>query len=150
GRTYEAYSEEPTIVEQYAGEIVRGIQGDPGSADFLRGPHVIATAKHFLGDGGTANGRDQGDNQFSEEQLRDIFPPGYRAAIAAGVQTVMASYNSWHGAKSHGNKSLLSDVLVGRYGLDGFVVGDWNGHGQAPHCTPTDCATSVNAGLDMY
>jgi beta-glucosidase len=150
GRTYEAYSEEPTIVEQYAGEIVRGIQGDPGAADFLKGPHVIATAKHFLGDGGTVGGRDQGDNQYSEADLRDIFSPGYRAAIAAGVQTVMASYNSWHGIKSHGDKALLSDVLIGRYGLDGFVVGDWNGHGQAPGCTPTDCAESFNAGLDMF
>ncbi|MES1201775.1 MAG: exo 1,3/1,4-beta-D-glucan glucohydrolase [Pseudomonadota bacterium] len=150
GRTYEGYSEDPRIVALYAAAMVDGIQGRPGSADFLRGPHIIATAKHFLGDGGTANGRDQGDNQFSEEQLRDIFSPGYPAAIGAGVQTVMASYNSWHGVKSHGDKALLSDVLIGRFGLEGFVVGDWNGHGQVPGCTPTNCAAAFNAGLDMF
>ncbi|MES1158391.1 MAG: exo 1,3/1,4-beta-D-glucan glucohydrolase [Terricaulis silvestris] len=150
GRTYEGYSEDPRIVAQYAAAVVTGIQGTPGSPDFLRGGHIIATAKHFLGDGGTANGKDQGDNQYSEEQLRDIFAPGYPAAIGAGVQTVMASYNSWHGVKSHGNRGLLSDVLIGRFGLDGFVVGDWNGHGQVPGCTPTDCAAAFNAGLDMF
>ncbi|HVY83755.1 MAG TPA: exo 1,3/1,4-beta-D-glucan glucohydrolase [Caulobacterales bacterium] len=150
GRTYEGYSEDPRIVAQYASAIVEGIQGRPGAADFLRGPHVIATAKHFLGDGGTTNGRDQGDNQYSEEQLRDIFAPGYPAAIGAGVQTVMASYNSWHGVKSHGNKGLLSDVLIGRFGLEGFVVGDWNGHSQVPGCAATNCAAAFNAGLDMF
>ncbi|HVZ98857.1 MAG TPA: exo 1,3/1,4-beta-D-glucan glucohydrolase [Caulobacterales bacterium] len=150
GRTYEGYSEDPRIVALYAAAITEGIQGRPGDSDFLRGPHVIATAKHFLGDGGTHNGRDQGDNQYSEEQLRDIFAPGYPAAIGAGVQTVMASYNSWHGVKSHGHKALLSDVLIGRFGLEGFVVGDWNGHGQVPGCTPTNCAAAFNAGLDMF
>ncbi len=75
----------------YAGEMVRGIQGDPASPDFLRGGHIIATAKHFLGDGGTDKGHDQGDNLSSEEELRDIFSAGYQSAIAAGVQTVMVS-----------------------------------------------------------
>jgi beta-glucosidase len=63
--------------------------------------------------------------------------------------TVMASFNSWQGVKTHGNKSLLTDVLKGRLGFQGFVVGDWNGHGQVAGCTTTDCAQTFNAGLDM-
>ena len=77
-----------------------GSGGAPGSATFLRGPHVIATVKHFLGDGGTTNGRDQGDNASTEAQLRDLFSPPYRAAIGAGVQVTMASYSSWRGVKA--------------------------------------------------
>ena len=149
GRTYEGYSEDPDIVRQYAGAVVEGIQGKPGDPDFLRDGHIIATAKHFLGDGGTDKGHDQGDNLSSEEDLRDIFSAGYQSAIAAGVQTVMASYSSWHGQKMHGNKALLSDVLVGRLGLDGFVVSDWNAHGQLPGCTVASCAAAYNAGVDM-
>ncbi|HEY5346975.1 MAG TPA: exo 1,3/1,4-beta-D-glucan glucohydrolase [Rhizomicrobium sp.] len=150
GRTYESYGEDPTLVSTYAAAIITGIQGKPGSADFLKGPHVIATAKHFLGDGGTDKGHDQGNNLYDEDGLRDIFSPPYRAAIGAGVQTVMASYSSWQGEKMHGNKALLTDVLVDRYGLDGFVVGDWNGHGQVPGCSPSDCPAAFNAGLDMF
>jgi beta-glucosidase len=150
GRTYEGYSEDPTIVTEYAPEIVQGIQGVPGTADFLKGPHVIATAKHFLGDGGTDKGIDQGDNLYDEDGLRDLFSPPYRAAIAAGVQSVMASYSSWQGEKMHGNKALLTDVLRGRFGFNGFVVGDWNGHGQVPGCKTTDCPEAFNAGLDMF
>lgn len=150
GRTYEGYAEEPEIVRAFAAAMVQGIQGAPGDADFLRGPHVIATAKHFLGDGGTVGGADQGDNVYSEDELRALFAPAYYAAVSQGVQTVMASYNSWHGEKMHGYDALLSDVLIGRIGLDGFVVGDWNGHGQVAGCTPTSCAASFNAGLDMF
>ena len=62
----------------------------------------------------------------------------------------MASYNSFHGRKMHGNREMLTDVLVGRMGFDGFVVGDWNGHGQVEGCTNTSCAASLNAGLDMF
>jgi beta-glucosidase len=149
GRTYEGYSEDPSIVRDYAGAMVEGIQGKPGDADFLRDGHIIATAKHFLGDGGTDKGHDQGDNLYTEKDLRDIFSPGYQSAIAAGVQTVMASYSSWHGQKMHGNKALLSDVLVGRFGLDGFVVSDWNAHGQLAGCTNTSCAAAYLAGVDM-
>ncbi|HTT97233.1 MAG TPA: glycoside hydrolase family 3 protein [Rhizomicrobium sp.] len=149
GRTYEGYSEEPEIVREYATAIVEGLQGRPGDADFLRGPHVIATAKHFLGDGGTLNGRDRGDNVSSEADMRDLFAPPYEAAIAAGVQSVMASYSSWQGYKMHGNKALLSDVLVGRLGFDGLVVGDWNGHLEVPGCSGSSCAPVYNAGVDM-
>ncbi|MEJ1969011.1 MAG: exo 1,3/1,4-beta-D-glucan glucohydrolase [Rhizomicrobium sp.] len=150
GRTYEGYSEDPSVVRAYAGAMVRGIQGDPASPDFLRGGHIIATAKHFLGDGGTDKGHDQGDNLSSEEELRDIFSAGYQSAIAAGVQTVMVSYSSWHGVKMTGNRALLNDVLIDRLGFDGFVVSDWNAHGQLPGCTTADCAAALLAGVDMY
>ncbi|MBL8550256.1 MAG: exo 1,3/1,4-beta-D-glucan glucohydrolase [Hyphomonadaceae bacterium] len=150
GRTYEGYSEEPTLVTQYASAIIEGIQGRPGDPDFLRGSHVVSSAKHFLGDGGTDGGRDQGDNLYSEAQLRDLFAAPYPAAIAAGVQTVMTSYNSWHGQKSTGNRALLTDVLRGRMGFDGFVVDDWNAHGQVQGCTAVDCPAALDAGVDMF
>jgi beta-glucosidase len=150
GRTYESFSENPEVVASYAGPIVEGLQGKIGDADWLKGLHIAATAKHFVGDGGTTNGKDQGDNASSEAELRDIQAAGYQPAIAAGVQSVMASYNSWQGVKMHGNQSLLTGVLKNRMGFGGFVVGDWNGHGQIPGCTPSNCAAAVNAGLDMY
>ena len=129
GRTYEGYSEDPEIVRAYAGEVVKGLQGEAGSEGWLGPRKLLSTAKHFLGDGGTETGRDQGDNASSEAELRDIHAAGYTTALAAGVQTVMASFNSWHGRKMHGRRDLLTGVLKERMGVDGFVVGDWNGHG---------------------
>jgi beta-glucosidase len=149
GRTYEGYSENPAVVAMLAPAMVEGLQGKAGAGDFLDDRHVMTTVKHFLGDGGTANGKDQGDNQASEETLRDVHAAGYVPAIAAGAQSVMASYNSFHGVKMHGNKALLTDVLKDRMHFGGFVVGDWNGHGQVPGCSNTDCAQTFNAGLDM-
>ncbi len=150
GRTYESYSEDPSIVTQYASAMITGLQGIPGDPDFLKGTHVIATAKHYLGEGGTDGGKDQGDNLYSEAALRDIFAPPYEVAVKVGVQSVMASYSSWREQKMHGNKALLSDVLVGRLGFDGFVVGDWDGYGQIPGCSMTDCPQALLAGLDVY
>ncbi len=150
GRTYESYSEDPEIVRAYAAAMVEGLQGKPGSDAFLDGEHLIATAKHFLGDGGTDGGTDQGDTLASEADLREVHGAGYVAAIEAGVQTVMASFSSWQGEKLHGHKGLLTDVLKGRMGFDGFVVGDWNAHGQVPGCTNESCAASFNAGVDMF
>ncbi len=149
GRTYESYSEDPALVASYAGPVVSGIQGKVGTADFLSPGHVIATTKHFLGDGGTG-GRDQGDTKVPETVLRDVHGAGYPPAIAAGTLSVMASFSSWNGAKMHGNASLLTDVLKGRMGFQGFVVGDWNAHGQIPGCTNESCAAAINAGLDMF
>lgn len=148
GRAYEGYSEDPAIVARLAGPMVEGLQGKAGHTRIQQG-RVAASTKHFLGDGGTAGGVDQGDTQVSEEELVRIHAAGYPHAIDAGTMTVMASFNSWNGVKMHGNKPLLTDVLKGRMGFDGFVVGDWNGHAQIPGCTATDCAQTFNAGLDM-
>jgi beta-glucosidase len=148
GRTYESYSEDPQIVREYAGQMVLGLQGRPGTPQFLDSAHVIATAKHFMGDGGTG-GRDQGDNRASEIELRDIHFAGYPPAVSAGVQAVMASFSSWQGIKMHGNHDLLTDVLKQRLHFDGLVVGDWNGHGQVPGCTNISCAAAINAGVDI-
>ena len=150
GRSYESYSEDPALVKAYAAEMVYGLQGVPGTPEFLDSEHVLATAKHYLGDGGTEAGDDQGNTRVSEEELRDIHAQGYIGAIEAGVQTVMASFSSWNGVKMHGNSYLLTDVLRGRMNFDGFVIGDWNGHGQVPGCTNASCAASFNAGLDMF
>jgi len=149
GRSYEGWSEHPDVVAGYAGAMVEGLQGKPGAPDFLDDHHVMTSIKHFLGDGGTIDGKDQGDNRASEAQLRDIHAAGYKTGIAAGAQAVMASYNGFHGTKMHGHKPLLTDVLKGRMHFGGFVVGDWNGHAQIPGCTPTDCAQTFDAGLDM-
>lgn len=150
GRSYESYSERPEIVHEYAKAMVLGLQGEPGSPDFLKGKHVITTAKHWIGDGGTFEGRDQGDNRASEEELRDIHAAGYTAAIDAGAQSVMASFSRWQGGKVHGHKGLLTDVLKDRFRFDGILVGDWNAHGQVDGCSNTSCAASFNAGLDMF
>jgi beta-glucosidase len=150
GRTYESYSESPDVVRAYAGEMVKGLQGEPGAADFLRGGHVLATAKHFLGDGGTDSGTDQGDTLSSEEELRDIHSAGYPPAIAAGVQTVMVSFSSWRGEKMSANRALLEDVLRGRFGFNGFTISDWNAHTQIPGCTGSRCPAAFLAGIDMF
>ncbi|NRA30825.1 MAG: glycoside hydrolase family 3 C-terminal domain-containing protein, partial [Parvularculaceae bacterium] len=150
GRTYEGFSEDPSIVASYGDRIVYGLQGHVGDPDFMGPGRVIPSAKHFLGDGGTDNGVDQGDALISEADLRDIHAAGYLTAIEAGAQTVMASFSAWQGQRMHGQKELLTDVLKGRMGFNGFVVGDWNGHALIPGCTKTDCPQSLNAGLDMY
>jgi beta-glucosidase len=150
GRTYEGYSEDPAVVASYAGVFVRGLQGEPGKPGFTSASHVISSVKHFIADGGTENGKDQGDAKISEQVLRDVHGAGYKPAIEAGVQTIMASYSSWNGVKNHGNRYLLTDVLKGRMNFGGFVVGDWNAHGQIPGCKVDNCAAAINAGLDMY
>lgn len=150
GRTYESYSEEPAIVAQYAQAMVKGLQGELGTNSFLSDQQVLATAKHFIGDGGTQGGKDQGNNIDSEIDLRDYHGAGYPAAIDAGVQTVMASFSAWHGQRMHGCKPLLNDVLKQRMGFNGFVVGDWNGHAQVPGCSTKSCPAAFNAGIDMF
>ncbi|MEM6644975.1 MAG: exo 1,3/1,4-beta-D-glucan glucohydrolase [Bacteroidota bacterium] len=150
GRTYEGYSEDPEILPAYSRAMVEGLQGTLGSDEFLDANHVISTAKHFIGDGGTRDGIDQGDNYDSEADLRDNHGAGYPAAVEAGVQSVMASFNTWHDKKMHGHEALLTQVLKERMGFNGFVVGDWNGHGQVEGCENTSCAASMNAGVDMF
>jgi beta-glucosidase len=148
GRTFEGYSERPEITAEYAAAYVRGLQGAPGTTRIQDGK-VAASAKHFLADGATKDGIDQGDAPITEQQMIELHAPGYVAAVEAGAMTIMASFSSWNGAKMHGNKSLLTDVLKGRLGFDGFIIGDWNAHSQVPGCTGGDCPVVFNAGLDM-
>lgn len=149
GRTYEGYSEDPDIVRLYSAAIVKGLQGH-ADKDFLSDKRVISSIKHFIGDGGTEAGDDQGNNLASEQTLFDIHGQGYVGGLTAGAQSVMASFNSWHGKKSHGHKYLMTDVLKERMGFDGFVVGDWNGHGQVAGCSNESCPDAINAGLDIF
>ena len=150
GRTYESYSEDPRIVAPLGAALVEGLQGAKGDPDRLGAGHVIATAKHFFGDGGTDQGVDQGEVNGNIADLQALHAYPYPATIAAGVETIMASFNSVNGTKMHGNEALLTDFLRGELGFDGLVVGDWNGHGQVKGCTNTDCPQSLLAGLDIY
>lgn len=151
GRTYESFSEDGALVKTYASAYVSGFQGD-----LKQDGNVIATAKHFMGDGGTFQGKDQGETRASLAEMMNVHGQGYYGALGAGVQTVMASFNSWndtsagidHG-KMHGNKMMLTDVLKGKLGFDGFVVSDWNGHAQVPGCSNSSCPQAINAGIDL-
>ena len=148
GRTYEGYSESPELVSKLGEAFIYGLQGS--GEEFLGPNKIIGTAKHFLGDGGTYLGVDQGDTKVSENILKDIHGTPYYSALDACIQTVMASFNSWNGSKVHGNEYLLTEVLKNQMGFDGFVVGDWNGHGQIPGCSNGSCPESLIAGVDMY
>jgi beta-glucosidase len=145
GRTYESFGEAPELVESMAAAAVRGFQGkslaDPTS--------VVACAKHFLGDGGTKGGVDQGDTQVDEETLRKIHLAGYAAAVKAGVGTIMVSFSSWNGKKMHGNRRLLTDLLKNELGFSGFLISDWAAIDQLSESYKTAIETSINAGLDM-
>jgi beta-glucosidase len=146
GRTYESYGESPELAESLGAAAIRGLQqptDDSASA-------ILATAKHFLADGGTHEGKDQGDARISEEQLRRIHLPGYVAAIKAGVGSVMVSYSSWNGEFMHGNKHLITDVLKGELGFGGFVVTDWQAIDRmAPGDYSKAIEIALNAGIDM-
>lgn len=152
GRTYEGFGEDPSIVGPMAAAAVTGFQGTSLSAT-----SVMATAKHFVADGGTAFGTggsgyliDQGDAQISETELRAVHLPGYTSAIGAGVGSVMASYSSWNGVKDHGDSYLVDTVLKGEQGFTGFVVSDWGGVKQLPDPTYAgQLAHAINAGVDM-
>ncbi|MBD3831745.1 MAG: exo 1,3/1,4-beta-D-glucan glucohydrolase [Brevundimonas sp.] len=150
GRTYEGYSEHPEIGAAYAGPMTLGLQGELVEGRPLAADRIAGSAKHFVADGGTQNGVDQGDAMISEAELIAIHAQGYVPAIDTGVLTVMASFSSWNGEKITGNGSLLTDVLKGRMGFEGFVVGDWNAHGQVEGCSNESCPQAINAGLDMF
>ena len=151
GRSYESFGERPDLVARMS-SAVGGYQGQPGS----RG-RVLATAKHFLGDGGTAYGSsatedyllDQGDTRLSEAQLRALHLPPFQAAIQAGVGSVMVSFSSWNGVKMHAQTRLISGVLKGELGFQGFVVSDWAGVDQIAPDYALAVRTAINAGIDM-
>ena len=148
GRTYEGFSETPEIVATYSDRLIEGLQGEFGN-DFMDENHVIATTKHFLGDGGTAGGVDRGDTRITESELFALHAAGYISAIQAGAQSVMASFNSWNGRKLHGHEYLLTDVLKNRLGFDGLVVSDWNAHSAVEGCDDFECAKAIMAGVDV-
>lgn len=154
GRTYEGFSEDPRITRAYGYEAVKGLQGKHPNGIGEDG--VIGTAKHFLGDGGTLGGKDQGVNPSSEDEMRNIHAQGYYGALAAGAQTVMVSFNSWVNEelgiderKLHGSEYAMTGILKGKIGFDGLIVSDWNGIGQIPGCTNSSCAQAINAGVDI-
>ena len=151
GRTYESWSQDPALVREYAASYTRGLQGS-----FDDDANAVASVKHFIGDGGTTNGADQGLTETSLADLIDVHGQGYFGAIGAGAQTVMASFNSWKNAdtgqdhgKLHGDEALLTDALKDKVGFDGFIVSDWNGIGQVAGCSNASCAQAINAGIDM-
>jgi len=152
GRTYEGFSEDPQVVAQLAGPAVRGFQG----SDLANPLAVLACAKHFVGDGGTAfgsahggRGLDQGDTRVDEATLRRIHLPGYIAAIRAGVGTIMPSYSSWNGVKCSASKRLLTEILKQELGFVGFLISDYNAIDQITRDYKEAIAISINAGMDM-
>lgn len=149
GRTYESYSEDPEIVMAYAQKMVEAIQGKEITPGVYRSDKLVATAKHFLGDGGTTNGIDRGDTAISETELVDIHAAGYISALDGNIMTTMASFNSWNGERLHGSHYLITDILKKRMGFNGLVVSDWNGHSHVPGCTKARCPQSINAGIDL-
>jgi beta-glucosidase len=138
GRTYESFGETPELAVEMGAAAVRGYQ-----------PAILACPKHYLADGGTDGGRDQGDARIDEAALREVHLPGYRAAVGAGAATVMASFSSWNGQKMHGHRYLLTDVLKGELAFAGFLVSDWAGIDQLPGDYASDVETAINAGIDM-
>jgi beta-glucosidase len=151
GRTYESYSSDPALVRAYGEAMVRGLQGKLGSPT-----SVLATAKHWVGDGGTFHGKDQGETRTTEANLYRTHAAGYYGALKANVQTVMVSYSSFtdtatgkRWGKMHGDRHLVTDVLKKRMGFNGLVVSDWNGIEQVPGCTKWHCPQAINAGIDL-
>jgi beta-glucosidase len=147
GRTYESFGETPELPGAMT-TLIDGLQGAsldaPGS--------VLATAKHYIGDGGTTGGDDQGNTRLSEAELRAVHLPPFREAVERGVGSVMVSYSSWNGAKLHGHRYLITDVLKGELGFGGFVVSDWAGVDQLDGregFTAAEVRDAVNAGIDM-
>ena len=143
GRTYESFSDDAGLVAVYAERFVRGMQGT------MDDDGVIACAKHWIGDGATTEGIDQGDTALPEAELLRTHGAPYRAALAAGVQTVMVSFNSWNGTKCHAHRHLMTDVLKGQMGFDGLIVSDWDGVDQVAEDLDEAIVLAVNAGVDM-
>ena len=153
GRTYEGYSENTELVSTLATAYLYGLQGD----DLAAPDSVLATPKHFVGDGGTAWGSstasgyeiDGGVMEVDEATLRAVHLPPYAAAIKAGAKSIMISYSSWGNLKMHAQKYLITDVLKGELGFDGFVVSDWQAIDMISGDYYADVVAAINAGIDM-
>lgn len=161
GRTYEGFSEDPALVEMLGVAAVRGLQGD------LKNPlSVLACAKHYVGDGGTAATTaprpeavpkgasrlwlDQGDASMDEATLRRIHLPGYVAAINAGVGSIMPSFSTWNGVRCSASRRLLTEILKEELGFEGFLISDYNAITQIrPDDYKASVEISINAGMDM-
>jgi beta-glucosidase len=165
GRTFEGFSEDTALVSELGVAVIEGLQ--QAAAPDQR---VLASVKHFVADGGTTWGTtrsydwipgwwqsadpqrwriDQGDSRIDEATLRAVHLPPYAAAIAAGARNIMVSYSSWNGLKLHAHRYLLTDVLKGEMGFDGFLVSDWLAAQQLDADLETGMVTAINAGLDM-
>lgn len=159
GRTYESFSEDTQLVSELGAAYIKGLQTLPDGYQAAPGQTLftLATAKHYLGDGGTIWGSsrtnnymlDQGNVQVDEATLRKLVLPPYKAAVDAGAMSVMASFSSWKGTKMHAQKYLLTNVLKGELGFKGFIVSDWGGIDQVDFDYYTAVVTSINAGVDM-
>lgn len=145
GRTYEGFGETPELAVTLGSAAVRGYQG----ADISASGRVLATAKHYVGDGGTQHGVDRGNTVGDDDTLRKIHMAGYVAAIKAGVGSIMISYSSWNGEKMHGHRRLITDVLRGELGFTGLIVSDWNGIDELSGTPLEHIEKAVNAGIDM-
>lgn len=158
GRCYESYSEDTNIVREMA-SIVTGLQGQPPEGHpngypFLAGRNnVIACAKHFVGDGGTHKGLNEGDTILSYEDLERIHMAPYLDCISQGVGTIMVSYSSWNGRQLHAHHFLLTEVLKNKLGFKGFVISDWEALDRLSKPLGSNyrrcVSTAVNAGIDM-
>ncbi|MBN1649622.1 MAG: glycoside hydrolase family 3 C-terminal domain-containing protein [Spirochaetales bacterium] len=145
GRTYEGFSEDPDIVSSLGAATIRGIQGQ----NLAQSDAILACAKHFVGDGGTSDGHDQGNTELDESELRRIHLRPYIDAIAAGAGSIMASFSSWNGQKMHGNSYLLETVLRDELGFKGVLVSDWAAVTQLPGSYPERLQNAINAGVDL-
>lgn len=151
GRTYEGFSEDPELVKVLGEAATRGLQGN----DLSNPLAVLACAKHYVADGGTKFGTgidkklDQGDSQMDEATLRKIHLPGYITAIRAGVGSIMPSYSSWNGVKCSASKRLLTEILKGELGFEGFLISDYNAIDQIDKDFKKAVGISINAGMDM-
>lgn len=141
GRSYESFGETPELVGQMGAALTRGLQSTK--------PFVLACPKHYVGDGGTVDGKDQGDTVCTEDELRKIHLAPYKDTFDAGARSVMVSYSSWNGEKLHGHRYLMDDVLRGDLNFTGFTLSDWAAIDQLPGDYKSDIEQSVNAGIDM-
>ncbi|MFF5142428.1 glycoside hydrolase family 3 N-terminal domain-containing protein [Streptomyces sp. NPDC013157] len=163
GRSYESFGEDPALVKSME-TVIQGLQGRADGRDLKDDDKVLATAKHFVGDGGTAYGSsttgsytiDQGVTTVTRQQLEAIHLAPYQTAVDRGVGTVMPSYSSLEivgdgqgPVKMHARADMINGVLKGRMGFQGFVISDWNAIDQLPGDYASHVSTAVNAGVDM-
>ncbi|CAK9148364.1 unnamed protein product [Ilex paraguariensis] len=158
GRCYESFNEDTEIVQKMT-SLVTGLQGQPPpgypkSYPFVAGRNnVVACAKHFVGDGGTDEGTNEGNTISSYDDLERIHMAPYPNCISQGVCTIMASYSSWNGSKLHTNHFLLTKVLKEKLEFKGFVISDMEALDRLSHpygSNYRNCVLStINAGIDM-